>query len=118
MKKKVSEGEKPKVVAANVDILNPTKAPVVKGEKDAKSTIGEPVFGNGLYTIKNGAEKISDCPLANETMSTALSASFSVFSLDESLEMLGALERDFNCASMCKRSPLFSFSEVSRGPPP
>jgi len=37
--------------------------------------------------------------------------------LDEALQILGGLERDFNCASLCKRSPLFAFSDVSVGPP-
>jgi hypothetical protein len=105
------------IVTANIDILDPTKVPTMTKETEAKP-IGQPIVGNGMYTINNGANRISDCPLANETMRAGLQVSNSVFTLDESLNILGGLERDFNCASMCKRSPLYSFSEVSRGPPP
>lgn len=56
--------------------------------------------------------------MANETMKTALTVSNSVFGLDQTLDILGGMERDFECASFCKRSPLYVFSEVGRGPPP
>ncbi|TNV77642.1 hypothetical protein FGO68_gene15882 [Halteria grandinella] len=105
-----------KIVTANIDILNPTKVPKPVKNQTVKE-LGEPVIQNGLYTIKNGAERISDCPYANETLSTLLDTSFSVFSLDETLNLLKGIENDFSCASMCKRSPLFAFSEVSKGPP-
>eukprot|EP00349_Pseudokeronopsis_sp_Brazil_P002323 CAMPEP_0202972094 /NCGR_PEP_ID=MMETSP1396-20130829/33330_1 /ASSEMBLY_ACC=CAM_ASM_000872 /TAXON_ID= /ORGANISM="Pseudokeronopsis sp., Strain Brazil" /LENGTH=87 /DNA_ID=CAMNT_0049702131 /DNA_START=643 /DNA_END=903 /DNA_ORIENTATION=- len=31
---------------------------------------------------------------------------------------MGALEHDLSCAGMCKSSHLYSFSQVSEGPPP
>lgn len=58
--------EKALIAAAGIDILDPRKVSGV-GEA-ANKTIGEPVQRNGLYTIKNGANRISDCPMANATL--------------------------------------------------
>ena len=106
------------ISTANIDILNPTKVTttVKEGIKNETKPIVKEVR-NGMYTITNGAKRISDCPMANSTLDALLSSSFSVFTLDETLALLGGVERDFNCASMCKRSPLFVFSDVSQGPP-
>ena len=101
-------------MAANVDILNPTKV-IVGG---ANQSIGMPVVGGGIHTIKGGARKLPDCPNANQTLVSALGAASSVLSLTEVVDILGSIEKDFNCASLCKRSNLFAFSDVSRGPPP
>ena len=100
-------------VAANVDILNPTKVTV----GGANKSIGAPVVEGGIHTIKGGASKLTDCPNANKTLTTALGAASSVISLTEVVDILGSIEKDFNCASLCKRSNLFAFSDVSRGPP-
>lgn len=115
---KVKESKSQKGIStASVDILNPTKVPEEKTAARVKP-IGEPIIGNGLHTIKNGANRISDCAMANETIRSALEASSSSFSYEEVLDILGGLETDFNCASLCKRSPLYAFSKVNRGPPP
>ena len=99
--------------AANVDILNPTKVTV----GGANKSIGTPVIGGGIHTIKGGASKLTECPNANKTLMSALGAASSVISLTEVVDILGSIETDFNCASLCKRSNLFAFSDVSRGPP-
>jgi hypothetical protein len=58
--------EKGLIAAAGIDILDPRK---VSGEGEANNkTIGQPDQRNGLYTIKNGANRISDCPMANTTL--------------------------------------------------
>jgi len=102
------------ISTANVDILNPTKV----ADKSTNKSIGSPVTGHGLHTIKNGARRLTDCPTANETLMTALGAAGADLSVEQVVEILGGIERDFNCASLCKRSNIFAFSEVSRGPPP
>jgi hypothetical protein len=101
-------------IAANVDILNPTKVTV----SSSNTSIGLPVVRGGIHTIKGGAIKLTDCPNANNTLITALGAASSVLSLTEIVDILGSIETDFNCASLCKRSNIFAFSDVSRGPPP
>lgn len=67
---------------AQVDILNPTRVPKIAEESEKAKPIGEVVVGNGLHTIKNGANRISDCPIANETLRAALDTSSAVFGLD------------------------------------
>jgi hypothetical protein len=45
--KKIKRG----ISTANVDILNPTRV----ADQSANKTIGKPVVGHGMHTIKNGA---------------------------------------------------------------
>ncbi len=45
--RKVKKG----ISTANVDILNPTRV----ADETKKKSIGAPVVGHGIYTIKNGA---------------------------------------------------------------
>ncbi len=103
------------ISTANVDILNPTRV----AEKAKNKSLGAPIVGHGLHTIKNGARRLTDCPSANETLMMALNTAGagSDLSLEQIVNILGGIERDFNCASLCKRSNIFAFSEVSRGPP-
>lgn len=39
------------------------------------------------------------------------------YTLQQGLNILGAVEKDFECAGYCKLSPFYSFSTVSNGPP-
>jgi len=48
-------------IAANVDILNPTKVTI----GGANQSIGTPFVGGGIHSIKGGARKLTDCPNAN-----------------------------------------------------
>ena len=77
-------------------------------------------MGHGLSTIKNGALRLTDCPMANETLLLAMGTAGATtdLSIEQIVDILGSIERDFNCGAMCKRSNLYAFSEVSRGPPP
>ena len=88
------------------------------GGEDEMTHAPVEVEANGVFTIKGGANRITDCALANETLSAALLTSNSVFSLKEAVSILGGIETDFSCASLCSHSPFYTFSSVGRGPPP
>jgi len=69
-----------------------------------------------MSTILNGANKFSECPGANATLAAYIKANFTT-GFDDSLNLIAAIERDFDCAGMCQESKFYAFSKVGRGPP-
>lgn len=68
------------ISTASVDILNPTRV----ADQSTNKSIGTPVIGHGMHTIKNGAQRLTDCPSANETLLTIMSTAGAI--TDISLE--------------------------------
>ncbi|CDW87388.1 UNKNOWN [Stylonychia lemnae] len=70
-----------------------------------------------MVISNDGAINFQTCPLP---ILRAFEQSLSKYyqdSIDHNIDLLEALEFDFNCASMCKQSRFWTFSNVTQGPP-
>jgi len=64
------------------------------------------------------AHNFQECPISTSTLTSTEKVFHNLTNNTEfGMHAMGALELDFSCAGMCTYSPIYSFSEVSRGPP-
>lgn len=77
------------------------------------------VITSGMVTGTPNYENYPQCPGANETLQAFIAANFSGSgaNMQLGLNVLDAVERDFDCAGMCYSSVYYTFSQVSDGPP-
>jgi len=71
-----------------------------------------------LTSRLNFSTNFQDCPGVNSVLSNDNGKLANATGLANfGLEAMGAVETDFSCAGMCGNSYLYTFSDVTRGPP-
>ncbi|CDW72425.1 tetraspanin family protein [Stylonychia lemnae] len=95
--------------------LLPTQSKEVVTQQIAQKTLSNVL----MITDDKGADKYPECKAVDVTLKAFMAANFnnSAYTLQQGLDLLDAVEDDFECASMCSTSRYFAFSKVGHGPP-
>jgi len=72
-----------------------------------------------MTTNNGGVSRWPECGVSKSVLNTLYTTNFnnSGTSLKQGLDILAAVEKDFECAGMCLSSKYYTFSTVSNGPP-
>ncbi|CDW86527.1 UNKNOWN [Stylonychia lemnae] len=73
-----------------------------------------------IYPSASGADNFPQCPGANTYIQLFFDQNLkdTGITVGEGLSYLKAIENDFECADACGESQFYTFSKVSKGPPP